>query len=221
MLAIADDFPMKLEREAGMPDHVPPVSVGFGLSAILDDAKTAEAGHEVYKDVEFIKIAIPGDRNSLFFQPATEQHKKRFPRAWADYKARDITKPREGLPIENWAPISRATALNLKAVNIHTVEDLAVVHDGHVASLGIQGRELRAKAQAFLEQARDTAAATRAAKEKQELQDQIKALQAQIADLAARAPAPPAVTAAPLPDVTADVEDDVARAARRPRAGRV
>ncbi len=219
-----DDFPMKLETENGLnPHQYPPVSVGFGLSAVLDHLKTEKAGHPVYRDVEFVKIAIPGDRSSLFFQPATDQHKKRFPQAYKDFKSRDASTPREGMPVEQWAVINKSTALNLKAINIHTVEDLAAVHDGHIEKLGAGGRGLREQAIAFLKQAIDSAAITKVASEKEDMRKQIQALQNQIAALQAGHVAPkgaqPAPTITPAGDPTDDVEATVIAAARRPRKG--
>ena len=213
-----DDFPLMMEREAGMRSDVPPVGVAFGLHPVLDRGKSDVAGHDVYKDVEFIKIVVPGDRKSEFFQPADASHRRRFPQAYAAFKQRE-TNPTEGMPIQNWAPISRSMAMTLKALNVDTVEALAAVHDGHVDKIGTNGRELREKARAWLEDAKSGAATAKVAAEKQALQDQIASLQAQVAAIQAvhggkaQAPAP----TAPITDPTADVEADVAAAARRPR----
>ncbi len=179
----SDDFPMIMEREAGMREDVPPVAVSFGLYPSLDNHQTKAAGHDVYKDVEFVKIAVPGDRNSLFFQPSNASYRERFPRAYADFKQRDRA-PTVGMPIEQWAPISRSVALTLRAAHIDTVEALAAVHDGNLDRLGSNMRSLREKARAWLADAATGAEAIRLAGEKQALQDQITALQAQITDLA-------------------------------------
>lgn len=218
---LSDDFPMTMEREAGMPDHIPPVAVSFGLYPIIDSGRTKAAGHDVYKDVEFVKIAIPGDRNSLFFQPAEQSHKLRFPAAYAAFNARERT-PVQGMRIEEWAPVSRSVALNLRALHIDTVEALAAVHEGYIDRIGSNGRELRAKAQAWLADAKTGAAATALAVEKQELQDQIASLQAQISAIQSNANAAAvreaeAATSHALRDPTSDVQDDVETAARRPR----
>lgn len=174
-----DEIPLMLEREAGMAEHVPPVAVGFGLHPIKNGLKSKKAGYDVFDEQLFIKVAIPGDRNSLYLQPASPEHQRRFPRAYDAYQRREHTHVEEGMPIENWAPISRATALTLRSLHIHTVEALAAVHEGHIDRLP-QGRELQGKAKAWLESATSSAALMAAAKEKQDLQDQISALQAQI-----------------------------------------
>lgn len=186
-----DDIPLVLEREAGLADHFPQVAVGFGLLPVEDKKKSTTAGHPVYRDVEFVKIVVPGDKQSIFCQPATEQHKQRFPKAYAGFKNRE-TKALEGFPIEQWPQVTRAMAMTLKALHIHTVESLAEVNDSNLGNLGQQGRDLRAKAQAFVKQASDGAAANKLAAENQSLKDQIQAMQEnfqrQLTELAARMP---------------------------------
>jgi hypothetical protein len=216
----SDEFPLIMEREFGMADNVAPVAVAFGFYPMLDGGATKRAGHEVYKDVEHVKVVVPGDRHSLFFQPASDVYRKRFPKAYEAFKKRD-TKPLEGLPIEQWAAVSRSLALTLRACNIHTVEALAAVHDTHVDKLGFNARELREKAKAWLASAKDSASTLALAEEKKALQDQLAAMQAQILALtngvgaAARGdkPAPSSATVA-----HDDVQADVVAAARRPRA---
>lgn len=176
-----DEFPITMEREAGMNEHVPAVAVSFGNYHEQDAAKSAAAGHAVYRDVVFIKIAVPGDKTSLYFQPATDTHKRRFPQAWGAFEKRSAGGAAlEGLPIEQWAPITRSVALTLRAAHIHTVEALAEVHDGHIDRIGIDGRGLRDQAKAFLKQAKDSSATLRLAAEKKELQDELAAMREQI-----------------------------------------
>jgi hypothetical protein len=208
---IVEDFPMELEVESGMPPNTPAVSVCFVLCPMRDEMKSRTAGHDVFVDIEHVRIAIPGDKQSLFFQPATDAHRKRFPVSYGKFKNRTAgVAVREGMPIENWAQISRSLAMTLKAINVHTVEDLAVVHDTHIDRIG-DGRSLRAKAQAWVAQAKDSAATTKLAAEKQALEDRIKAMEQMISDMRN----PPAVNSQSKP--SDDVEADVVAAARRPR----
>lgn len=177
------EVPMMLEREFGMPEHCPAVGVGFVLIPQENPKKSAKAGHPVFEDVEFVKIVVPGDRQSDFFQPATDAHKKRFPRAYEAFLNRETKPVTEGMPIEEWPQVSRSLAMTLKAANIYTVEALAEVHDGLIDKIGNNGRDLREKAKAFLRQSRDSAAASKFAEEKRQLQDQITVLQQQVQDL--------------------------------------
>lgn len=179
------EIPMMMEREFGLAEHFPAVAVGFTLVPTENKKKSKLAGHPVYEDVEFVKIVVPGDRQSDYFQPATEAHKKRFPRSYEAFLNRETKPITEGMPIEEWPQVSRSLAMTLKAANIYTVEALAEVHDGLVDKIGHNGRDLREKAKAFLRQSKDAAAASVFAEEKRQLQDQITVLQQQVQDLIA------------------------------------
>lgn len=241
-----DDFPMQLERETdqrtGMVnDKVPPVAVAFGLFPMIDKEATTKSGFDVYKDVVHIKIAVPGDRLSIYFQPVKDNDKKRFPKAWEHYERRGSV-ANNGFPIEQWAVISRGLALTLKAAHIPTIEGLATLDDQHIGKFGFNARELREKARAWVKSREQGAAASVDAAEKQALKDQIASLQAQITALAggadanakpakgkAAGKAPESVGIVPMqPSFTGpaagaallhdDIEADVAAAVRRPRS---
>lgn len=199
--------------------NCPPVGVAFGLCPTLDKKASALAGHEVWKEIEYVKIGIPGDKFSLYFQPADERQRRRFPSAYEAFKKRTSGSVMEGLPIEQWAPISRSLALTLRAANVNTVEALATLHDTHLDKLGFGVKEMRAKAQSWLREASEGAETSRLAGEKEALQRQLAAMQAQIADLVKAGSPQAQVKVAPRPEVsTEDVMADVVSAARRPRA---
>lgn len=226
-----DDFPMMMEIEVDLNTGMerpkcPPVAVAFGYHPRKDDGASVKAGHDVYKDVEYVKIALPGDKTTLYFQPALDEHRRRFPKACQAFKNRAL-KPVEGMPIDQWPVVSRSLALTMKACHIHTVEALAAVHDGHVDKLGFNAREMREKAKAWLAQAKEGAASQALVAEKQALENRLKGMEAQMASLISRlspqerARLEAEAKAVPVNDAPAtgdDVEQDVAAAARRPRA---
>jgi hypothetical protein len=179
-----DNCPLMMEREFGAPQDVPQVAVGFCMVPKEDKHKTKEAGYPVFKEREYVKIIVPGDKNSEHFQPSTEIDRRRFPNAYQAFKNRESKPVVEGMPIEQWPQVTRAVAMTLRAAGIHTVEALASVHDGNISKIASNAHELRAKAKAFLDTAKDAAAAQSLAAENQKLQDQISAMQAQIAALA-------------------------------------
>ena len=193
-----DDIPMIMELEAGLPSHATPVAVGFGLHPKKDSKASEAAGRPIFKEVEYVRIVTPGERNTVFCQPATEQHKRRFPKAYAAFKAGSAV-AEQGTPLEQWPQMTRGQVLSFRAIGIHTVEALAAVHDGNIEALGHGGRELREKAIAYIRQAEDTAAVQKLAAEKQAMADQMALLQAQITDLAARLEAAEADKAADVP----------------------
>lgn len=180
-----DGFPLMPELEAGLDARFhTPVMVAFGMMPIRDEKKSAEAGREVYVDVEHVKIAVPGDKTSLYLQPAQDSHRKRFPQAYAAFLNRN-TEAKEGLPLEHWAPLPKSMVLMLKTASVHTVEALAAVHEGHIDKLGYGARKWRDLAKAHLESAKDSAAALKAEAEKKALQDELAVMREQIAALTA------------------------------------
>jgi hypothetical protein len=180
-----DEISLFMEVEAGLPQHATPVAVGFGLYPKQNRKATEKAGRPIFDDVEYVKIITPGEKNTVFFQPATDQHRQRFPKAYARFKAGNVV-PEQGTPLEQWPAIARSQVMSFKAIGIHTVEAMAAVHDGNVEALGHGGRELREKARGYIRQAEDTAAVQKLAAEKQAMADQMAMMQRQIADLAAR-----------------------------------
>lgn len=214
-----EDVPMIYEREAGMREDIPQVGVGFCLHPLLDAVATEAEGREIYKDVEFIKIQVPGDRETIVFQPATKEHQRRFPTAYRMFKENTAI-AQQGTPIEHWPAIGRGVALTFKAAGIPTVEALAEVHDGNLEKLGSGARELRAKARGWIAQAKDAAAVQKVEKEKQQLLDVIAAMQVQITDLAKRLGEPaPEVMVPPLrPDKPARAAKPAAKPAARRKA---
>jgi hypothetical protein len=179
-----DNCPMMTEREFGAPEHVPQILVGFCMVPKEDKHKSKAAGYPVFREQEYVKLIVPGDKQSEYFQPSTEKDRKTYPSAYQAFKNRESKPVVEGMPIEQWPQVTRALAMTLRAAGIHTVEALAAVHDGNIGKVASNGQELRAKAKAFLETAKDSAASQALAAENAKLQGQISALQEQINALA-------------------------------------
>ena len=179
-----DNCPMMMEREFGAPEGVPQIAVGFCMVPKEDKNKTKVAGYPVFREQEYVKLIVPGDKNSEYFQPAKDKDRKTFPNAYQAFKNRESKPVVEGMPIEQWPQVTRAVAMTLRAAGIHTLEALAAVHDGHIGKLGNNAHELRPKAQAFIATAKDSAAAIALAADNQKLLDQIAAMQAQLNELA-------------------------------------
>jgi hypothetical protein len=179
-----DNCPMMTEREFGAPEHVPQILVGFCMVPKEDKHKSKAAGYPVFREQEYVKLIVPGDKQSEYFQPSTEKDRKTYPNAYQAFKNRESKPVVEGMPIEQWPQVTRALAMTLRAAGIHTVEALAAVHDGNIGKVASNGQELRAKAKAFLETAKNSAASQALAAENQKLQDQLAVMQEQINALA-------------------------------------
>ena len=88
--------------------------------------------------------------------PATEADKKRWPIQWAQFEAGNVQLG-TGLPLQEWAPLSRSQVLELKANHIHTVEQLSEIPDSGLEKLGMGAHDLREKAKRFVAQAESSA----------------------------------------------------------------
>lgn len=163
--------------------------VQFYLHPVRQGAASAKAGRDIYKDEEYVWIRFPGDRTKEIRRPVDYEGRngyppdpERWPKAWAAFK-NSQAQVQEGTPLEQFPPLSASTVLNFKALNIHTVEQLAAVPDSVLHNLGTGGRELRQKAQDWLKAAQDAAVITQLREELASRDADIAALKAQLAEL--------------------------------------
>ena len=135
--------------------------------------KSEEQGRPIFEDRHYVRIMVPGDKNTVIDTEVTEQHKERFPKAWEKFcKQHDGDSQVEGTPLEEWPQLTTAQVQEFRAINIATVEQIAELTDAAVQRF-MGGNILRIKAQAFIKVATDTAAAQKFAVENDELKKQI------------------------------------------------
>lgn len=179
----------------------------FFSDAILDDNETKKQGRPIYRNVDMLRMMFPGDTTKEVIRIVrTEPQGRepadpdRFPRQWAAYKSQ-MQQVQDGTPIEQWPPINKAQALELKAMNIHTVEHLAATSDVNLKWMG--ARQLRDNAIAWLNEAKSGAETIALRNQIEDLKQQIEALKNTNAVLAANKPQPVPVVPSPLPAVVA------------------
>lgn len=163
--------------------------VEFTMEAIHQVAKSEEEGRPIYKDVPHIHIHFPGDRTKQIFRPVKMEadhvgpaDPDRFPKQWAAFQNQQ-EQVQTGTPVEQWAPITKSQAMELKAMHIHTVEQLAGIADANLTWLG--ARELRDKADVWLKQAESGKEAVHLQSELEKRDAQIEDLQRQLKEVAA------------------------------------
>jgi hypothetical protein len=146
--------------------------VRFFLHPKRDHDKSEEEGRPMFKEVEYIEIITPGNKDNIISRPASEIDRKRFPRHYAAYKARTSQVVVEGTPLEEWPGITRSLVEELRFANILTVEQLIAVSDADAQKFrGFHA--IKDKARKFLETAKGQ-------------NSELDALKAQNADLLAR-----------------------------------
>lgn len=163
--------------------------VVFSLDSALNEGESEKQGRPVYYEVEKITIIAPGQKNSEVVERVKDHHRRQYPRQYEAFKAGQEQVP-DGMPVDQWPPLTKAVAQNLKALHIHTVEQLAALPDSGLSSIGMGARELREKAVNWLKMANDgkPLAEAQAQNEllKSELEvkgQQIESLQAAVAKL--------------------------------------
>lgn len=153
----------------GVAESRPPY-VTFELRAVEDRAASIANGAYAVKDVPFAIITPQGSKDCIervadewFAQMEEQTRQGRFPREWLTafqgaFEAwKKGTEPVvNGTDIRNWPAASPAQVKTLQQLHIRTVEDLASANEETIHRLGMGGRGLKAKAQSWLDSARDT-----------------------------------------------------------------
>lgn len=166
-------------------------NVTFYNEARHDPAASKREGRPIYHDVEMVNIAFPADRQRTLVRPAKSEWKKikgeivtyvdRFPEQYRRFKANE---PQliEGTPLSEAPFLTAAQRATLKALNVHTVEQLASLQGQALKNLGAGGLAQQQAAAAYLENAKGTANVTAQAEEIARLKTSIEALSAQGSD---------------------------------------
>lgn len=164
--------------------------VQFYMQAVKQGAASEKEGRDIYRDEEYVWIRFPGDRTKEVKRPVDLKGRGghapdpvRWPNAWAAFKNSGV-QIQEGTPLEQFPVLGTSTVMNFKAMNIHTVEQLASVSDAVIHNLGTGALDLREKAKVWLKAARDVGAVTAMQAELSKRDTDIKALQQQVRELA-------------------------------------
>jgi hypothetical protein len=144
------------------------------------------SGGPAYVAKDYVKIFRPVEHNLwVVDREATDLDKARFPRHWQAYQDNRAQIP-DGFPIALLFPNDPDRVDILRSQRIHTVEQLAGVSEAALGRLGMGGRELREKAQDYLEKAGDREQWSAMQQAREQDQAVIAALKAEMAELASR-----------------------------------
>ena len=155
--------------------------VRFYMHPAKDVAATIEAGRPIFKEVPYIHIMQPGNKESIIHRKATQMDKDRFVEHYRKFTAREDQEVIEGTPLIEWPGITRSQAEELKFYHVVTVEQLANMSDTNAQNFRGMG-ELKRRAVAFLELSAENAGAEALA----EANLRNEELQALVADMSKR-----------------------------------
>jgi len=160
--------------------------VQFYMESVKDEEASLEKGRPIYLDKEYVKIIPVGDKNTVVCRPVDLNGNRnvppdnvRWPAQYAAFKNQQ-TQAVEGTPLEQWPPLTKSQVMMMKAVNVHTVEQLCEVSDQNLGNLGMGARDLRDKAIAYIESAQKGALPMAAQQKISDLEKQVQALKNQL-----------------------------------------
>lgn len=150
--------------------------------AVLDKIKSREVGYPQYTLMPYISIRQPGETSLVIDRPIKPEDAQRFPRQWANFQAKRQNQA-IGTPLEAMFPFHPELVLTLKASNILTVEALAGLTDTAMQFVGHGGREMKERAQRYLEAVRRPEGAAMADRDEQfeKLQAEVHAMRENMA----------------------------------------
>jgi len=163
--------------------------VEFYMEAVHQAFESEKAGMPKYKDIPFIRIRTPGVTGNTIERPVKMQSDgvapsdpQRFPRQWDAFQ-NQREQAHDGLPVEQWAVLTKSQVLELKASRLFTVEQVAGLPDSSLNLLGLNGRRLRDMAKALLDQGEKNAAVSAITAENERLKADVEMMKHQIAEL--------------------------------------
>ena len=196
----------------------------FFQQAVPNALKSQEAGREICDQVDFVSIIVPGSRDEVI-EKVGEAQKKRFAPQYEHWR-KTQEQPPEGQPLDRVPWLNVAQIRELQYLNIKTLEQLAGLSDTAIQHIGMGGRDLRARAQAYIEAGKGTAELSRymvriseLERENASLRDDIKAVNARYEALLKKSQeeslsplSPPPQPSVPAVDITALIRAEVAKA---------
>ena len=170
--------------------------VRFYTKAKENKRKSAESGRPIYVDIEMCEIRIPGEKGTELHVPAHDKspirdfennrltYAERFPEHYAHFQ-KGLELATTGTPLEELPFLTKAKVAELKGLEIHSAEALAAMEGPVLKRIGQGARGLKNAAEAYIEKAAGTADVVRLSNENADLKEQMGALRAEMAALAA------------------------------------
>ena len=150
------------------PGHDDKLHVHFYMKPRIDIEESNKANRPIYKDVPFVTVMIPGDKNNIVTAEVWDLHRRRWPQHWAQFIA-GVKDQVVGTPLKVAPFLTEAHIEELAYFKIRTIEQLANLSDTNMTFMG--AREMSDAAKKYLLTVNGNEA----------LLERIRALEAQIA----------------------------------------
>jgi hypothetical protein len=153
----------------------------FFMEAVQDELATAQNGRPIFRQEERVELFMAGNPYTMPVMRVTNDERQRWPREYEAFK-RGEEAALDGTPIEEWPILNKAQVRELKALEIHTIEDVATLTDlATQRGMGLMG--LRTMARAFLDDAVRMAQTQQLTQENDVLKSRVSALENQVKEL--------------------------------------
>ena len=155
----------------------------FFLEPVQDEIASAQAGRPIFHDVERVELFMPGDQWHKPVHNVTDDHRQRYPEAYAAFRAGVEDAVTSGTPLSEWSILSRSRVMELQALGFRSVEDVRDVSDQHAAPI-MGMMSLKERAKAWLDEAAELAQNEMLHAENDKLNSEIASLKLQLKELA-------------------------------------
>lgn len=129
--------------------------VEFYRKPVLQPGESRAAGRAVYKEVDYIRIHVPGDKASVIERPVSQQDEFRFQDRYNKWKAGQ-EEAVTGTPLSALPGMTPSKVEEYKFFKLVTVEQLAEAND-NLGSKFMSFQADKQRAKAFMEVARNNA----------------------------------------------------------------
>lgn len=159
------------------------LSLRFFTKAKQDAELTQAEGRPIFKEVEYIQVMIPGDRNQINIHPVTNQDRARFTKQYEHWKQNKNNDTVVGTPLEAWNILTLSQIEEYRYFGIRTIEQMADLRDdvcGKITGATI----LKQKAQVFMAILKDEAPMKKVQVELDKRDNELATMRAAIEDQA-------------------------------------
>ena len=194
---------------AALPTQGRGTQATFSIKSVALPGVLDENGMPKVSVKEFVTLHIAGDRKSSMIHQLKPAYRDVFLaerglteayRRWKSARVDGSQYVGEGMPLEQWAAVTREQVEVMRYHRIFTVQQLADAHDGAIANLGMGFTELRTVAKKWLESAQTTGASAMMRREVDNLATENAELQKRLEQMAAEMTAMKRLSANPVSD---------------------
>jgi hypothetical protein len=131
------------------------LSATFFLEAVEDPDESAKQGRPIFREEEWVRIMVPGDKDNIVVRNVRQIDKELYPAQYAAFKNRQ-EQPVVGTPLDQIPFLSKPRVMEFQALGLKTAEQVRDMSDT-IAAKFMDAHGIRKRVAAFLVAAADGA----------------------------------------------------------------